>query len=191
MIKNSRFKNYYSTADEDLKIRICSHTQQLIDENSEYNDRKNFGYLCNLYVGLALIYALEERGKSRPEAIEEMKKAMYSFVQPSVKQMENLSKWRCFVPFLKWAMPIKFKMVSGYGWDLEFPKADKNTYAMTVHKCIYATLYQKYRIPELTAVFCGVDNLVYDNLPGAEFCSTQRLGEGGMMCDYCFKRRGK
>ena len=46
-----------------------------------------------------------------------------------------------------------------------------------------------YNMPEMTAVFCKADDILYGKLPRAEFLYTQQIGTGGSMCDYTFKKR--
>lgn len=86
-------------------------------------------------------------------------------------------------------MPIKFAHTLGFGWDVEFPKCPNDRFTMITHKCIYQQLFTKYGMPEMTAVFCEVDDLMYSALPRAEFIYTEQIGRGGSMCDYTFKKR--
>ena len=43
-------------------------------------------------------------------------------------------------------------------------------------------------MPEFTAVFCQVDDMMYSVPPRAEVIYTQQIGRGDM-CDYSFKKR--
>ncbi len=101
--------------------------------------------------------------------------------------MQKLAGNSWFVRMLKISMPIKFRHTLGYGWDVEFPKCAGDTFSMITHKCIYQQIFSKYGMPEMTAVFCRVDDVLYSNLPRAEFLYTQQIGNGGSMCDYTFK----
>jgi len=47
----------------------------------------------------------------------------------------------------------------------------------------------KREIPQETAVFCQVDDMMYSALSRAEFLYTQQIGRGGTMCDYTFRKR--
>lgn len=44
-------------------------------------------------------------------------------------------------------------------------------------------------MPEMTAVFCKVDDILYSELPRAQFLYTEQIGTSGSMCDYTFKKR--
>ena len=104
-------------------------------------------------------------------------------------EKEKLASHSWFVGFLKIIMPLKFKKTLGYGWSVEFPKCPSDTFEMITHKCIYQQLFTKYGMPEMTARFCKVDDILYSDLPRAEFIYTQQIGNGGSMCDYSYKKR--
>lgn len=60
---------------------------------------------------------------------------------------------------------------------------------MTTRGCIYCKIFAKYGIFEMVKVFCSVDDLLYSDLPGADFLYTEQLGTGGKMCDYIFREK--
>ena len=60
---------------------------------------------------------------------------------------------------------------------------------MITRRCIYHDIFSRYGMPEFTAVFCQVDDMMYSELPRAEFIYTQQIGREGDMCDYYFKKR--
>lgn len=189
MIGKSRFKDFYNELGKNEQLRLINIMAQLIEENAEYADSKNYGYLCNLITSLAIVLTLEENGKSRKEAEDIVAVAMYKFIEPQIDVMQKLASNNWFVSFLKISMPIKFSHTLGYGWDVEFPKCPKDTFSMITHSCIYHQIFSKYGMPEMTAVFCKVDDILYSNLPRAEFLYTEQIGNGGSMCDYTFKKR--
>ena len=189
MILQSRFRRYYATWDEPSKKRLQIKIHQLIKENDEYADSKNYGHLCNLLTSLAMVMVLKEKGKTTAEAEKEVADAMYAFIEPQIASMEKLASHGWFVGLLRLTMPVKFGKTLGYGWYVEFLKCPKDTFAMTTHKCIYQQIFTKYGMPEMTAVFCKVDDILYSNLPRAEFIYTEQIGTGGSMCDYSFKKR--
>lgn len=104
---------------------------------------------------------------------------MYEFIEPQIASMKKLASHGWFVAMLKVVMPLKFKRTLGYGWEVTYPKCPRNEYAMITHKCIYHQLFTKYGMPEMTAVFCKVDDILYSDLPRADFLYTQQIGTGG------------
>lgn len=189
MIMQNRFKDFYGEWSERDRLRLCEKMSELIAENSDYADDKNFGHLCNLITALAMVLVLEEGGMVRSEAEKAVGDAMYTFFAPTKASMEKLASHGWFVKMLKLTMPIKFAHTLGFGWDVEFPKCPGDRFTMITHKYIYRQLFDKYGMPEMTAVFCEVDDLMYSTLPRAEFIYTEQIGRGESMCDYTFKKR--
>ena len=189
MIRKSRFITFYETWSENEKAQLIAQLNRLIKENQEYADSKNYGHLCNLLTSIAMIMVLEQNGRTREEAEKEVSEAMYEYIKPQIVSMKKLASHGWFVRLLKISMPLKFKKTLGYGWSVEFPKCPSDTFTMITHKCIYQQLFAKYGMPEMTARFCKVDDILYSDLPRAEFSYTQQIGNGGDMCDYSYKKR--
>ena len=189
MIRKSRFITFFETWSENEKAQLIAQMNRLIKENQEYADSKNYGHLCNLLTSIAMIMVLEQNGRTREEAEKEVSEAMYEYIKPQIVSMKKLAGHGWFVRLLKISMPLKFKKTLGYGWNVEFPKCPSDTFTMITHKCIYQQLFAKYGMPEMTARFCKVDDILYSDLPRAEFIYTQQIGNGGDMCDYSYKKR--
>lgn len=188
MVSRSRFSDLYNNSETFAKHFVIDKISCYISENPEYCDNKNYGHLCNLFSALAFEEFFEQ-SCSRAEAIEKVQKAMYKYLEPMVGKMRRLSENPIFIPFLKCTMPLKFKCTCGYGWKIEYPKTDKNEFAMTTRECIYCKIFAKYSIFEMAKIFCIVDDLLYSDMPGAAFLYTEQLGTGGKMCDYIFRKK--
>ena len=189
MIPRSRFRDLYKEWDEEDRALLIDKMNVLLFENSQYTDSKNYGFLCNLLTSLAIVQVLESKGMPRKEAEQYTADAMYKFIEPQIKSMKKLASNGWFVRFLKLAMPMKFKNTLGYGWDVEFPKCGRDEFSMITHKCIFHQIFEKYGMPEMTAIFCKVDDILYSDLPRADFLYSQQIGNGGTMCDYKFRRK--
>ena len=92
MISQSRFRYYFKTWNSDEQDLLLRKMQQLLSENSDYADDKNYGHLCNLITSLAMVMVLEENGKARSEAEKAVADAMYKFIEPQIKSMVNKIK---------------------------------------------------------------------------------------------------
>ena len=189
MILKSRFKDLYQNWSEEDRNLLIDKMNILINENSKFTDSNNYGFMCNLLSSLAIIQVLEDKKMPRKEAQQYVADAMYKFIEPQIKSMKKLASHSFFVRMLKITMPLKFKKTLGYGWDVEFPKCEKNEFTMITHKCIFQQIFEKYGMPEMTAVFCKVDDILYSDLPCADFLYTQQIGTGGKMCDYTFRKK--
>ncbi|MCR4932663.1 MAG: L-2-amino-thiazoline-4-carboxylic acid hydrolase [Lachnospiraceae bacterium] len=189
MISQSRFRDLYKEWDEEDRALLIDKMDDLIRENYQYTDSKNYGFLCNLITALAIVYVLESKGMPRKEAEQYTANAMYKFIEPQIESMKKLASHGWFVRMLKVTMPYRFKRMLGYGWEVEFPKCGKDEFSMITHKCIFRQIFEKYGMAEMTAIFCKVDDILYSNLPRADFLYTQQIGTGGTMCDYTFRRK--
>ena len=189
MIPRSRFRDLYKEWDEEDRALLIDKMNVLLFENSQYTDSKNYGFLCNLLTSLAIVQVLESKGMPRKEAEQYTADAMYKFIEPQIKSMKKLASNGWFVRFLKLTMPMKFRNTLGYGWDVEFPKCGRDEFSMITHKCIFHQIFEKYGMPEMTAIFCKVDDILYSDLPRADFLYSQQIGNGGTMCDYTFRRK--
>ncbi len=188
MLKNSRFRDFSKTLNEEEYKKTLEGMKKLIDDNQDYCDKNNYKHLCNLFSSLSLVWMLIDEGKSKEESQKIVFDAMYAYLKPQVPSMQRIAKHRWFVPFLKKTMPLKFKKTCGYGWKITYPETSKKKFSMTTHACIFAQIFAKYGMPEMTKGFCRVDNLMYDELPNTKFSYTERIGEGGKVCDYSFER---
>jgi hypothetical protein len=189
MIPRSRFRDLYKEWDEEDRALLLDKMNVLLFENSQYTDSKNYGFLCNLLTSLAIVQVLESKGMPRKEAEQYTADAMYKFIEPQIKSMKKLASNGWFVRFLKLTMPMKFRNTLGYGWDVEFPKCGRDEFSMITHKCIFHQIFEKYGMPEMTAIFCKIDDILYSDLPRADFLYSQQIGNGGTMCDYTFRRK--
>ena len=189
IIPRSRFRDLYKEWDEEDRALLIDKMNVLLFENSQYTDSKNYGFLCNLLTSLAIVQVLESKGMPRKEAEQYTADAMYKFIEPQIKSMKKLASNGWFVRFLKLTMPMKFRNTLGYGWDVEFPKCGRDEFSMITHKCIFHQIFEKYGMPEMTAIFCKVDDILYSDLPRADFLYSQQIGNGGTMCDYTFRRK--
>lgn len=188
MISKSRFTVLYQNSDIEIQESVKQYIQKLIAENKKYTDKGNYSYLCNLFTAMAFCFTYEDRGITRAESLDRVRKAMYLFIEPKIQQMKKLSSMPFFISTLRILMPIKFRKL-GYGWKITFPKVDKNTFSMITYECIICQICNKYKISELASAFCYVDDLLYGNLPNVRFLYTEQKGCGGRFCDYSFTRK--
>ncbi|MEW9094836.1 MAG: L-2-amino-thiazoline-4-carboxylic acid hydrolase [Clostridiaceae bacterium] len=188
MIKNSRFVKLFDCCDEKTKKAVLVKIDNLIKESS-YTDEKNYGHLCNIFSSMAFYYIFQENGKSKKESLDVVQNAMYEFIEPQKKKLQKVAKLPGFIKLIKWSFPLKVAKTNGVGWDITYPKCQKDEYAFTTNKCIYAQIFSLYNVEELGPVFCHVDDILYGDLPGIAFEYTQTICRGGKFCDYIFRKK--
>jgi predicted ArsR family transcriptional regulator len=58
--------------------------------------------------------------------------------------------------------------------------------------CYYHDVLSGYGAAELTASFCRVDDLIYENMsPALSWQRTMTIARGDAYCDFCFARAKK
>lgn len=73
-------------------------------------------------------------------------------------------------------------------WESE-QSSTKNTFSVTMKKCLWHTACQENGCPELCVIFCHVDNVTYGGLRKIGFTRTKTLGCGGDCCDFQFYKK--
>lgn len=64
---------------------------------------------------------------------------------------------------------------------------DGERIAFNLHSCFYRETLTAYGAPELTASFCRLDDVMYEEAsPYMSWDRTMTLGQGGTHCDFCF-----
>lgn len=186
LIENGRFKKLYENEEEKVKNSIRIRLQKYIDE-CPYKDEKNFGHLCNLLTVMAVYEALQEKGLSKEDAIEEIKKAMYSCVEPMRIKNEKEALEEGYIEKIKKEHQKEMEETYGIGWELAFPECAEREFTYRIYTCIYNETFKRYHYPELGPLFCHVDNILNDNLEKIDFSYTGQLCVNQKTCDYTFR----
>lgn len=188
LIRDGRFKILYDNEEENVRADIVSRLQKYIDE-CPYKDKKNYGHLCNLLTCMAVYEALQSKGFTKGDAIEEIKKAMYTAVEPMRIANINEAKEEGYIEKIKEEHRQQMLETYGVGWDFEFPECERDEFTYLIKKCIYDETFKKYSYPELGPLFCHVDEILNGDLEKIEFTYTGQLCVNAKPCDYRFRYR--
>ncbi len=163
-----------------------------------YNERPHFRHPAlrwhleqNLLPGLALYQVLSKESNDRDAALSETGSLLA--IGSTWKAFNTLVKMRKYLP-LPFAIFRKIVRVSllafpQQGWDIDQIEQSKTSFAFTVHRCFYLDVLTAYGAPELTAMFCRLDDLAYAVLsPSIRWERTKTLGRGDDCCDFRWSR---
>ncbi len=181
-------KKFFSAEEADaLNGRVIDKIHEIDSGREKYPHKalethfsENILPLMSLYLLLREAYPDIALDKTREVAEE-----MYLIGR---KRMAILGRF----PFYHWLIR---NMVSGMmkrmfppeGWDIEWVEVSKKEVAFNMHACFYFDVLKEYDVPELTPVFCGLDDLIYDNIsPHLRWQRTGTLGRGDTLCDFRF-----
>ncbi|MBT3339123.1 MAG: L-2-amino-thiazoline-4-carboxylic acid hydrolase [Anaerolineae bacterium] len=171
------------TVNADVILRI----RKIDSEREKYAQKaleKHFGE--NILPTLALYLVLKEKDAEGALVLtEKITNEMYDIGR----------KWMAFFgrfPFFYWLIQ---KMTPGMmkrifppeGWDVEWLEGSKKQVAFNMHTCFYLNSLTEYNAAELTPIFCGLDDLIYDEVsPHLLWKRTGTLGHGDTYCDFRF-----
>ena len=143
-----------------------------------------------LLPGLALYLTLRDDGLEKDEALTEIDrlyKTWFERILPFNIQTNQLLK---FIPkntttLLRGIRFITDSLFPAPGWRYEILAENNKTLAFNMHDCFYMKVLNHYNAPELTPVFCQLDDYLMDAMPTAiKWGRTQTMGFGAECCDF-------
>jgi hypothetical protein len=99
-------------------------------------------------------------------------------------------------PFIAIVEESKSREESYFGADFAFerPRHDANAYHLHITACAYARLFAAWGVPQLTGLFCRLDEAWMRALDpptdGVSFSRPMTIGWGGSRCLFLFDRTG-
>ena len=136
---------------------------------------------------VALYKALQQSGLSQADAYACARRYVLDVVAAqnhvSTARMERIPGFYALYSsvFLKIVRTVDL-------WQSE-QRRDRNSFDVTIRKCLWHTTCAENGCPELCRLFCESDNVNYGGLKKLGFTRTQTLGCGGNCCDFHFYRK--
>lgn len=136
---------------------------------------------------IALYKALMKSGLAQEDAYARVQKYMIEKVaaqkHASTARMEAVPFF--YVLYSRIFLKI---MRTADAWE-STQRCDKDSFDVTITKCLWHTACAENGCPELCRLFCEADNVTYGGLKKIGFSRTQTLGCGGDACDFHFFRK--
>ena len=140
--------------------------------------------------GVALYQTVLDDPDTRQRAIDLMEAAFEMLWMPKRRLMERLGR----LPMYYWLMraAIKTMMRRSFppeGWDTEWVETSGDALAFNMHRCFYQDVLAGYGVPELTVLYCKMDDLTYEGVSSyLRWARTRTLGRGDACCDFRWER---
>jgi hypothetical protein len=144
--------------------------------------------------GLALYQTLLEESDDRQAVLADVEHTMASVSAVLARLMSLLGHlphpFAVFRRVEPWVVRFGFP---AEGWDMEPVEDSETCVAFNVRRCFYVDTLSTYGAPELTAVFCGGDDVVFPMMapsiswkrtPSISWERTMTLGRGHDRCDF-------
>ena len=174
-----------------LMARIQQAYEKLLERRPVFeNPVFNIHVKDYILPGLALYQVLREDGMAVQEALVEID-GIFEFwfdqYLPLNLRMNRLmaytpQNFEVFQSLVYWVMD---KFFPAPGWEYELLDVGENTLAFNIHTCFYIQILEYYQAPELTPVFCKLDDLLMAAMPSTiRWGRTQTIGMGAPFCDF-------
>ena len=135
---------------------------------------------------LALYQVLRENDLDMETALENVERLLTKTIRPNRRLLNALGKTPAFYNLLKWlTKPFTTRNFPPEGWQIEWVEISNDSVAFDMHSCFYLETLVVYGVPELTLVFCKMDDLIYERIsPYVRWERTGTLARGDPVCDF-------
>jgi len=150
----------------------------------------NFHITGNLLPGLALYQVFCEDGMTNEEAIAEIERLFKDWFDQVPPLNLRLNQLMAYTPesFNGFRRLVCFTIDTFFpppGWQYEMVVENENTFALNIHHCFYLKILEYYGAPELTPVFCKLDDYLMAAMPPSILWGrTQTIGLGADFCNF-------
>ncbi|MGD8405639.1 MAG: L-2-amino-thiazoline-4-carboxylic acid hydrolase [Anaerolineales bacterium] len=122
---------------------------------------------------------------TREEAVVKTGEYLDVIAQKLRHRFQLTARLPFFFTFLKRMMrPSMERNFPEPGFELEWPEVGKDGTGFNVHRCFYVDVLGKFGSPELTRLFCDMDDVVFEKTPGVRWERSSTIGRGGEFCDF-------
>jgi hypothetical protein len=163
-----------------------------------YNERPHFTHPAlrwhleqNILPGLALYQVLSQENNDRDAVLAEVGSLLA--IGSTSKALNNLVNMHKYLPLpfaiFRQILRISLLAYPVQGWDIKQIEDSETSFAFNIHRCFYLDVLTAYGAPELTALYCRLDDLAYAAMsPSIKWERTKTLGRGDDCCDFRWKR---
>jgi hypothetical protein len=140
--------------------------------------------------GIALYQTLLDDPGTQQRSLDLVEVALTEGAAARRRSMERLGR----LPVYYWLMrggikPMMRLNFHAEGWETEWVETSGDALAFTMTRCFYLDVLEGYGVPELTALYCRMDDLVYEDVsPYVKWDRKHTLGRGDDCCDFRFER---
>lgn len=157
---------------------------KIIENTKDKSENQMNELIQTILPRIALYKVLVNDGFSEEDVYKHMQKYMIDIV---AKQKHlSMVKMEKIPGFYSIYSKIFLKVVRTTDlWESE-QKNDKNSFDVTMKKCLWHTACVENGCADLCHLFCDVDNVTYGDLRKLGFSRTKTLGYGADCCDFHF-----
>lgn len=173
---------------------LAAHAQARYD--ALYNERPHFTHPAlrwhleqNILPGLALYQILSKESNDRDAVLSETG-SMLAIGSRAFTKFVNMYRYLP-LPFAIMRQMFRVSLLAfpHQRWDIEQIEDGKISFAFNIDRCFYLDILTVYGAPELTPLYCRLDDLLYTAWsPSIKWERTKTLGRGDDCCDFRWSR---
>jgi hypothetical protein len=175
----------------DLVRRATDRYHDLYAERKQYENRALRRHLAEgILPGVALYQTLLDDPDTQQASLDLAEAALAEGALARRRSMQRLARLPFYYglmravikPFMRLNFPAE-------GWETEWVESSGEALAFNMTRCFCLDVLVEYGAPELTALYCKMDDLVYDDVsPHVKWDRKHTLGRGDDCCDFRFER---
>lgn len=174
------------------KANTLFHSQEktldtLIENTKNKSENQMKTLVQTVLPRIALYKTLSKDSLSKEDVYAYMRKYMLDKV--AAKKHASTAKMELVPGFYSIYNHIFLKIMRTTDLQESVQSHTKDSYDVTITKCLWHTACQENGCEELCRLFCDVDDVTYGGLKKIGFTRTQTLGYGGDCCDFHFFRK--
>ncbi|CDE52651.1 putative uncharacterized protein [Roseburia sp. CAG:303] len=174
------------------KANTLFHSQEktldtLIENTKNKSENQMKTLVQTVLPHIALYKTLSKDSLSKEDVYAYMRKYMLDKV--AAKKHASTAKMELVPGFYSIYSHIFLKIMRTTDLQESVQSHTKDSYDVTITKCLWHTACQENGCEELCRLFCDVDDVTYGGLKKIGFTRTQTLGYGGDCCDFHFFRK--
>lgn len=174
------------------KANTLFHSQEktldtLIENTKNKSENQMETLVQTVLPRIALYKTLSKDSLSKEDVYAYMRKYMLDKV--AAKKHASTAKMELVPGFYSIYSHIFLKIMRTTDLQESVQNHTKDSYDVTITKCLWHTACQENGCEELCRLFCDVDDVTYGGLKKIGFTRTQTLGYGGDCCDFHFFRK--
>jgi hypothetical protein len=188
---------YRAAAEAALGAAIAEATEpiyeRLVTEAPAPGEAKLGHHLYqNILPGLAIYRALRGAGLGEKEALASVDRAFEFASRRGRRAMEWIGRVPFLFPMLRRSVKLIMRAYPPSGWDTTWLEIGPDRIRFDMTRCYYFDTLRGLGSPELTASFCRIDDLIYQDVsPAFAWRRTKTIARGDDRCDFCFERTAK
>ncbi len=173
-----------------LMARIQKKYQELKDRRPLFERAVfNAHVVGNILPGLAL-YQILRKGMDEQTALTEIDdifEKWFTQAPPANMRMNQAMKYfpENFSLFRRLLLFVMDQFFPAPGWQYEMVANNENSMVFNMTHCFYLDVLNYYEAPELTPVFCRLDDILMAAMPDSiQWGRTQTIGMGAEYCNF-------